>query len=157
MKSVTRYFAVNRKFSGTQIVFLNRLVATVIVASCLFASSQIMAADSDVLGLWRTESNDEGSYLHVEIQKCEKKLCGTIVNAYGKDDQEREGYENIGKKMIWGMIVQGNGKWSGGKIWAPDTDKKYRSKMVLDGDSLKVSGCVAAGLICRSQTWSKAD
>lgn len=121
--------------------------------------TSVFANDSDVLGVWRTQTNDEGSYLHVEIKKCEKKLCGTIIEAFRKGDEKVEDYENAGKQMIWAMKVQGNGKWAGGKIWAPDTDKTYRSKMALqaNGAELKVSGCVAAGLICRSQKWTKKN
>jgi len=44
-------------------------------------------------------------------------------------------------------------KYSSGKIWAPDVDKTYRSKMALNGNTLKVSGCV--GPICRSQNWTR--
>ncbi|MEM9794644.1 MAG: DUF2147 domain-containing protein, partial [Pseudomonadota bacterium] len=44
---------------------------------------------------------------------------------------------------------------SGGQIWAPDDDKTYRSNMALDGDSLKVEGCVA--IFCRGQTWTRVN
>ena len=53
------------------------------------------------------------------------------------------------------MAADGGGKYSGGKIWAPDRDKTYRSKMELSGDRLKVSGCV--GPICRGQTWARVN
>jgi len=47
------------------------------------------------------------------------------------------------------MKPKGGGSYTGGRIWAPDVDKTYRSKMALSGNRLKVSGCV--GPICRSQ------
>ena len=50
------------------------------------------------------------------------------------------------------MKIRGNGRYRGGKIWAPDRDKTYKSKMLLDGDVLSVSGCVL--VICRDQTWT---
>ena len=54
-----------------------------------------------------------------------------------------------------GLQAKGGGSYSGGKIWAPDTDKTYRSKMTLSGNALKVSGCV--GPICRGQTWTRLN
>ena len=59
---------------------------------------------------------------------------------------------NIGKRMIWDMEAKGAGDYAGGRIWAPDRDKVYRSRMELSGDMLEVSGCVA--VICRTQTWT---
>ncbi len=133
---------------------------TLVLAFFVLANvSSALAKDSDVLGVWRTQTNDEGSYLHVEIKQCEKNLCGTIIEAFRKGDEKIEDYENAGKRMIWAMKVQGNGKWAGGKIWAPDTNKTYSSRMALqaEGAELKVSGCIAAGLICRSQKWTKTE
>ena len=53
------------------------------------------------------------------------------------------------------MDIDGGGSYSGGTIWAPDVDKKYASKMKINGATLVVSGCVAGGLICRGQDWTK--
>ena len=46
----------------------------------------------------------------------------------------------IGHDIILGMQIKGNGKYAGGTIWAPDTDKTYSSKMTLKGDALLVKG-----------------
>lgn len=139
----------------------SRLVVALSVAISLMGiNTSALAQDSDVLGLWRTQTNDEGSYLHVDIRRCDSnQFCGVIIEAFRKGDEKIENYENAGKRMIWAMKVQGKGKWSGGKIWAPDTNKTYRSKMTLqaDGAELKVSGCIAGGLICRSQKWARAN
>ena len=66
-------------------------------------------------------------------------------------------YEHLGKQLIWDMGVDGGGYYSGGKIWAPDADKTYKSKMSLDGNTLTVKGCVAGGLVCRGQDWSRVN
>ena len=44
------------------------------------------------------------------------------------------------------MKAKGDGKYGGGKIWAPDRDKTYASKLEPEGDMLKVSGCVFSDL-----------
>lgn len=122
-----------------------------------FPLSSFSQSSESVAGVWKTQTNDEGSYLHVEIKPCDNKLCGYIIEAFRKGDEKIHDYPNVGKRMLWSMKEKGTGSWSGGKIWAPDTDKTYRSKMSLreGGSSLKVSGCVAGGLICRSQKWTR--
>jgi uncharacterized protein (DUF2147 family) len=77
------------------------------------------------------------------------------VTRFAKDLQVIENYEHAGKPIIWDMAQDGDGTWSGGKIWAPDRDKTYNSKMELSGADLKVSGCVL--VICRGQTWRKVQ
>jgi uncharacterized protein (DUF2147 family) len=88
--------------------------------------------------------------LLVAIAPCDDSLCGTITKVMNS-----ENLSSLGKPIIWDMKAKGGGSYSGGKIWAPDTDKTYRSKMALDGDAMKVSGCV--GPICRGQIWTRMD
>ncbi len=99
-------------------------------------------------GTWKTEVGETGGFLHVDIAPCGSSLCGTITKVVNNDNQTI-----VGRQIIWDMGTDGNGKYSGGKIWAPDTDKTYRSKLRLSGNTLKVSGCV--GPICRSQNWTR--
>ncbi len=113
------------------------------------------AADSPVAGLWKTQPGDTGGYLHVQIAPCEDKMCGTIMAAFDKNDAPQLNYAHIGKPIIWDMQTKGETAWSKGKIWAPDRDKTYNSKMSLDGDMLSVSGCVM--FFCRSQQWQRIN
>ena len=53
------------------------------------------------------------------------------------------------------MTAEGNGAYSGGKIWAPDREKTYNSNMELSGRNLEVSGCVL--VICRAQSWTRVQ
>jgi len=124
----------------------------------LTALSLVMATSvnaQDLAGIWQTEPGDTGGFLHVTIAPCGDKICGQINRAFDKDAQVVEPYEHAGKPIIWDMTQNGDGKWADGKIWAPDRDKTYNSKMELSGSDLKVSGCVL--VICRSQTWRKVQ
>ena len=116
-----------------------------------------MAMADPAVGLWRTEPGDTGGYLHVAVAKCGEALCGVIKQAIDKDGKPVSDYEHLGKRMLWDMKSNGDGSYSGGKIWAPDADKTYSSKMSLSGNSLEVKGCVAGGLICRGQTWKRVN
>jgi uncharacterized protein (DUF2147 family) len=107
-----------------------------------------------VLGLYKTQPDDNGNFGHVELYKCEGNVCGVIRAAFNGSGAQIES-ENIGKRMIWDMKADGDGSYSGGKIWAPDRDKVYSSKMDLSGNALEVSGCVM--VICRAQNWTRVQ
>ena len=116
---------------------------------------------SDVLGTWKSQVNDEGNFIHVEMAPCASNaalVCGTIVKAENVDpakgDKKRQA-ELMGKIMINDMAPDGANEWDDGTIWAPDDDETYSSKMELNGDVLEVSGCVMGGLICRGQDWTR--
>ncbi|MER9231471.1 DUF2147 domain-containing protein [Mesorhizobium sp. M0622] len=57
-------------------------------------------------------------------------------------------------KHIGSLKVADDNKYAG-TITDPETDKTYAGKASLSGSSLKMSGCVLGGLICKSQTWHK--
>ncbi|WP_170758733.1 DUF2147 domain-containing protein [Ruegeria lacuscaerulensis] len=115
-------------------------------------------ADDPVDGLWKTQPGDTGGYLHVTISECGSAICGTIDTAFDANGDEQLDYENLGKQIIWDMIPEGNGNYDDGKIWAPDRDKTYSSKMSLDGQNkLTVKGCAVGGLVCRGQTWTRVQ
>lgn len=128
-----------------------------IICAVVLAASASMASADNAAGTWKTEPGDTGGYLHVAIAKCGAKICGTIKSAYDASGKKNASYEHLGKKMIWDMNADGGGAYSGGKIWAADKNKTYKSKMTLSGNKLTVKGCVAGGAICRGQTWSRVN
>ncbi len=127
------------------------MIKKFLMAAAFFAlPSASMAID----GVYKTESGETGGYLLVQVGDCADKVCGTIVDVVSGEGVSAKDHAWLNKRIIWGMNAKGDNKWSGGKIWAPDQDKTYSSKMQLNGTELKVSGCVAA-VLCRSQVWTK--
>jgi uncharacterized protein (DUF2147 family) len=123
---------------------------TAILTLAAFALTAGAALADPVEGIWKTQV-DDGAYAHVAIKPCGAQFCGTIVRTFNSSGEYKSA--NIGKKLVWDMTADGGGKYSGGKIWQPSTDKVYRSKMDLSGNTLKVAGCV--GPICKKQTWGR--
>lgn len=121
------------------------LVAMLLVAN-------VAHADTGAIGTWQTESSEKG-YLHVNVEQCDDKLCGTILQAYDMSDTPIADYEHIGEKMIWNMGAKSDTSWAGGKIWDPSEDKTYKSKMSVKGDVLSVAGCVL--MFCKAQDWTR--
>jgi uncharacterized protein (DUF2147 family) len=124
---------------------------------CLMATgfavlaSAAMAADP-VEGLWKTAPQDDGGYGFIQIAPCGPAFCGTLMKGVNGAGEVATSGGDIGKQIIWDMTAQGDGLYNGGKIWSPDRDKTYNSKMQLSGDSLAISGCVLG--ICRDGgTW----
>ncbi|WP_308916742.1 DUF2147 domain-containing protein [Jannaschia sp. LMIT008] len=121
---------------------------TTIAALCL-AAGAAFAADP-VEGMWRSQPGETGSTIDVRIAQCGSKLCGTIARLNGAGDPSV-----VGRRIIWDMQPDGQGGYRNGKIWAPDQDKTYNSKMTLNGNMLKVEGCIA--VFCRGQTWARLN
>ena len=108
-----------------------------------------------VFGNWRTAPNDNGNTGMIKIAACGSKICGTLVKAFDGSGKEVSS-PNVGKKIIWDMVADGGGAYDSGKVWSPDRDKTYKSKMQLNGNSLAISGCVL--LICRDGgTWTRVN
>ena len=128
-----------------------------VLGMALALGCSTMAMADPVAGTWKTAPGDTGGYLHVAIAPCGNAVCGTIKEAYDKDGKVSANYEHKGKKMLWDMKSEGGGAYGGGKIWAPDSDKTYKSKMKLSGKKLNVKGCVAGGMICRGQDWTRIN
>ena len=121
------------------------------MAAAVIGLSLAGAALADpVEGVWKTQV-DDGAYAHVRMSKCGQAICGVIARTFNGSGEYKSA--NIGKKLVWDMQAQGGGAYKGGKIWQPSTDKTYKSKMALSGNSLQVSGCF--GPICKKQTWSR--
>ncbi len=127
-----------------------RKLALAVVAICLAGP----ALADPVEGVWKSKPDDNGKYGYVTIAPCGDKFCGTLTQAFDSSGAETTS-DNIGKQIVWDMVANGDGTYGGGKVWAPDRDKTYKSKMTLSGDSLSVSGCVMGGMICRASDWSR--
>lgn len=110
---------------------------------------------ADIRGTWRTQEGESGGYALVLIDFCSDDgdlYCGEIIDLLDTDDTS-----SLGSAIIVDMEDRGNGRYRGGKIYAPDQDRWYNSRMKLEGDVLEVYGCVAGGLICRGQDWTRAE
>ncbi|RMH44863.1 MAG: DUF2147 domain-containing protein [Alphaproteobacteria bacterium] len=110
-------------------------------------------AGDPVEGIWQTTPDDNGNFGHIEVKPCGERICGTLIRAFGPDGKPMKS-DNVGKRIIWDMVPLGGGRYGKGKIWSPDRDKTYSSKMELVGDKLHVKGCIL--VICRDGgTWTR--
>ena len=111
------------------------------------------AMAADPVGVWKTQP-DDGAYAHVKMTPCGGAICGTIQRTFNASGEYKS--ENIGKQLVIDMKPDGSGKYAG-KVWRPSNNKIYIGKMTVAGNSLKLSGCVAGGLLCSKQDWQRGQ
>ena len=124
-----------------------------LIAFGLVMPMSVFAGGAD--GVWKTESGKDGGYLYVSIAPCSSDsslTCGTITEAFNSNGKD-PGYANLGKPIVMDMKADASGEYSGGKIWDPQSNKTYKSKMSISGETMTVKGCI--GPICSGQTWTK--
>lgn len=89
---------------------------------------------------------------------CGNNLCGWVVWATPEAIQEaKDGgvQQLIGTELLRNYHSTGPGTWQG-RVFVPDMGKTYYSTItLLDPNSLKISGCILGGLICKSQIWRR--
>ncbi|MEL6620526.1 MAG: DUF2147 domain-containing protein [Pseudomonadota bacterium] len=126
---------------------------TSLVAALVLVGGAALA--DPVHGTWKTTADDNGNYGHISVTNCGGKVCGTLVKSFDASGAEFSS-PNTGRKIIWDMEAKGGGAYGGGKVYSPDRDKTYNSKMQLTGNKLAVSGCVLG--ICRDGgTWTRVN
>ena len=142
-----------------------KLVATAFIAAMLFIATSAMAFSerSTAVGSWKTIDDETGDAKSiVKIYEVEGKLYGRIDRLL-KDPgilcDKCEGDEHNkpvqGMIIMWGMKSDGDGEWSGGKIFDPSKGKTYRCSIWLKNGKLQVRGHL--GPFFRTQTWLPND
>ncbi len=112
------------------------LRATIMAAALAASTSAAFAAD-EIVGRWKTQPGETAA-----ISDCGGGYCITVKDG-----------EYAGKR-IGQFVASGEGQYQG-TITNPEDGKTYSGKGKLAGNTLRLSGCTLAGLICKSQTWSR--
>lgn len=123
------------------------------------------AADShEISGLWLS-GDGEG---WIEIRRIGDSLEGIIAGSPTRRDSDQPRHDDLNPdpalraRLLDGLVIMqgfeydGDGKWSGGTIYDPNSGNTYRATLrLLDADTLKVRGFIGVALFGRSDTWSR--
>ncbi|WEX07701.1 DUF2147 domain-containing protein [Chelativorans sp. AA-79] len=112
------------------------MLKPMLAASLLLAATGAAFADP-IEGQWRTRSGSTA-----EIADCGGAYCITMKTG-----------PHAGKE-IGRFSAAGGGSYTG-TVTDPASDKTYKGKGSLDGNSFRMGGCVLGGLICRNETWTR--
>ncbi len=144
---------------------------TAAAALCLSAIVSMMsgpARAADPVGTWYTAERDS----QVRITNCGGALCGALVWLKVPNDPDtgrpktdknnadagKQGRPLLGVQIVLGMKPSGTpDQWSGDVYNAQD-GKTYSGSFTMTGpNSAELKGCVLGGLICKSQSWTRAN
>jgi uncharacterized protein (DUF2147 family) len=147
-----------------------QMLRTIAIALCFLAAAFVAATlpvqAADALGTWYTGDKDS----QVRIVNCGGALCGTLIwlkepndPATGRPktdkhnaDASKQGRPLLGVTIVLGMKPSGQGQWSGNVYNASD-GKTYSGSFTLTGpNSADLKGCVLS-VLCKSQTWIRAN
>ncbi|MDH5453677.1 MAG: DUF2147 domain-containing protein [Paracoccaceae bacterium] len=103
-----------------------------------------------ILGTWQVEPDHKGQIGQVVIRSCSEAFCGRVVHVVDKTGRSVV-TRSMGRDLFWGLRAAGNGSYGGGRVWVPLYDKVYAAKARLNGNRLRVLGCL--GPVCDGQTW----
>jgi uncharacterized protein (DUF2147 family) len=114
-----------------------------------------MAATSELpIGLWQ---NPKGT-LWVRTAQCGDALCGAIAAATptAEADARDAGIDRlIGIELLKDYRSIGPDRWAG-TVYVPDMGHSFSSRIErLSPDTLKISGCLIGGYLCKSQIWKR--
>ncbi len=135
-----------------------------VAAAALAMAGFSPALAADPTGVWVMSSGK----VTVRVNNCGKGLCGSIIalkKPLSKDGKPKVDKENpdpalrsrplIGLSILKGVKPESEGVWVGA-IYNPDDGRTYSAKLWLEGDVMKVQGCVAA-VLCKTNKFVRAN
>ena len=96
--------------------------------------------------------------MQIRIAPCGQTLCGTVLRASDKQKARAEAGSDtdlIGATLIHHIRAVGPGRYTA-KVFVADKNMNANGTIVqVSPDELNVKGCVALGLFCKSQQWTR--
>ena len=145
-----------------------RINAAFVVAAIGLALILIAPAlAADPFGTWLT-GDKKGQ---VRIVNCGGALCGTLVwlqepidpdtNKPKTDkhnvDAGKQGRPLLGVSIVLNMKPNGADKWEG-QVYNAEDGNTYSGSFAMTGaNSAQLKGCIMGGLLCKAQTWTRAN
>jgi uncharacterized protein (DUF2147 family) len=131
------------------------------VVFAVLLTAALPAQAGDPSGLWRLSDGK----VTVKVSNCGKGLCGRIValkkplDKHGNPKLDKENPNPalrsrpvIGLSLLQDMQPSGEGHWEGA-IYNPDDGRTYAAKMTVNGDVMKVKGCIV--VFCKTKEFQR--
>ena len=126
-----------------------------IIASLILALAAAQPTQhAPIEGLWK---NPIGSAI-IAVAPCGNALCGKVVwaSARGQREVAKTTSNVVGTTVLTEVKPKGKG-WAG-KLFVPDDNIHVSARLqLLSATQLKLTGCALAGVICRSQVWTRTE
>jgi len=144
---------------------LNLLIRLTCLSSILI-STLAWAERTGVEGRWLTENGDGWITIQIVGDSLEGSVAGSPEP---EQDEEREFDDrnpdpNLRTRLLDGLTIMkgfeydGDGRWSGGTVYDPNSGKTYKCTITqVDANTLKMRGFIGISLFGRSETWTRDD
>jgi uncharacterized protein (DUF2147 family) len=120
--------------------------------AALAGAAPAAAADTSLEGVWRSP----GGNTIMKIAACGDTECGTVAWASdkAKKDSSKATTQLVGTALLTALKQDKKGRWQG-KLFIPDQNMRATAKLErVSADQLKVSGCAAGKMLCKTQIWT---
>ena len=142
-------------------------IAITVAAVALALTALAPARAADPLGTWFTGDKKA----KVRIVNCGDALCGTLAWLAEPNDPETNQPKTdknntdaakrdrplLGIPIVLNMKPSGDDKWQGKVYNAEDGGTYTGSFTMLGANKAQLKGCVMGGIICKGQTWTRAN
>jgi uncharacterized protein (DUF2147 family) len=143
---------------------------TTVGLACMIGLALILLAPAfaaDPVGTWLT-GDKKGK---VRIVNCGGAICGTLVWVQEPNDPDthqpktdkhnvdasKQSRPLLGIPIVLNMKPSGADAWEG-QVYNAEDGNTYSGSFSMNGaNSAQLKGCVMGGLICKSQTWTRAN
>lgn len=146
-----------------------RLPKLYVAAVLVGVSIGALADPMSPVGAWNTIDDETGKTKSlVRITEKDGVLSGTVEKIVDPakqnskcdecaNDDPRKGKPVIGMTILTGLVKEGPGLYTGGKILDPNNGKTYNAKVTVieGGKKLEMRGSIL--FIGRTQTWIRAE
>ncbi|PVB60742.1 DUF2147 domain-containing protein [Labrenzia sp. 011] len=139
---------------------LKSVLTAAIAAAGFLAAASAGATAADARGDW-VRANGASK---IRITSCGNALCGKLIwlrtprNDTKNPDTAKRDRPLLGIDIVQSMKPTGKGGQWKGKVYNAEDGKTYTGFIALEGaEKLKLEGCVMGGLICKGETWTRAQ
>lgn len=124
-----------------------KMITRVIIAAISLGGLSAVALAADPTGSWLRPST--GTI--IKTYTCGAKLCAKII---GVKDKAKQG--TVGTVIMSGADKTGDNTWKGDLLNTED-GQTYNGVVTLEGGGLSLKGCVLGGIVCKGETWTRAN
>ena len=135
-----------------------------VILSIVLLSATGWADRNNVEGRWLTQEKDGW----IAIELVGDSLVGSIAGSPNGDEEREFDDRNPdpalrdrrlqGLAIMTGFEYDGDGRWSGGKVYDPNSGKTYKCTLTqVDANTLRIRGYIGVSLFGRSETWTRDD
>ena len=123
---------------------MRKFIAPPALFAALIAASPSVAAQ-DITGIW----NRGDGNARVSVTRCGQAFCAT--NIWIRDPSSGE---KVGHVLVMNVKPENNAMLTG-TAYDPQRKLNLSTSVSVNGDQMTTQGCVLAGLICKSMSWTR--